>query len=45
MGPEGPGPRPPQKKAPTRFERNNKIIKLKIKLKPESTFLQFTYVK
>jgi len=36
---------PHKKKAPTRFERNNKIINFKIKFKPESTFSQFTYVK
>jgi len=35
----------PEKKAPTRFERNNKIIKFKIKFKPKSTFSQYTYVK
>jgi len=44
-GPGGPGPRAPTKKAPTRFERNNKIIKFKIKFKPKSTFSQYTYVK
>jgi len=36
---------PHEKKAPTTFEINNKIIKFKIKFKPKSTFSQYTYVK